>query len=138
MASSNNNLHLKSLHISTTNISSVELLLRLFKNVCTLYTLSCGHVTCSRPQQTTLRTGIEPGTPSAQGPMRYRLRQPAPQRRHISNNDVTSQLHTSQFILHTSHFTVQTSNFTVYTHGQYRRHISNNDVTSQLETSDEA
>ena len=39
---SNNNLYLKLLHISTTNISSVELLLRLFKNMYTLY----------RPQQT--------------------------------------------------------------------------------------
>ena len=62
----NNNFYLKSLHISTTNISSVELLLRFFKNLCTLYTLSCGNATCSRPQQTTPRTGIEPGTP---GPM---------------------------------------------------------------------
>ena len=33
------------------------------KNICTLYTLSCGNVTCSRPQQTTSRTGIKPGTP---------------------------------------------------------------------------
>ena len=59
----NDNLKLKLLHISTINISSVELLLQLFKNICTLYTLSCGNVTCSKPQRMTPQMGMEQGTP---------------------------------------------------------------------------
>ena len=75
----NNNLYLKSLHISTTNICSVELLLRLsYEHNYVDYTELWK---CDLLKATTddAPDGDRTGDPSAQSLMRYRLRQSAPQ-----------------------------------------------------------
>ena len=77
----NNNLYLKSLHISTINISSVELLLRLFlEHMYTIY-IELWKYDLLKATTDDAPDGDRTRDPSAQSLMRYRLRQSALQNR---------------------------------------------------------
>ena len=73
----NDNLYLKSLHISTTYISYIELLLRLFKNIMHTIYIELWKCDLLKAKPDDASDGDRTGDPSVQSPMRYRLRQPA-------------------------------------------------------------